>query len=79
VGPRARLDLLTKRKFLASTGVRSPVPPACILVSLTTKLPARRLLPPSDSKVKVSGAPAAHPNLHGENFEFSSCFTRFKK
>jgi len=79
MGPRAGLDVLTKRKFLASTGIRSPVPPASILVSITTKLLARRLLPPSDSKVKVSGAQAAQPNLHGESFAFPSCFPRFEK
>ena len=79
MGARAGLDVLTKRKFLARSGILSPVLPACILVSIKTKLPAGRLLPPSDSKVKVSGVQAAHSSLHGENFELSSCFPRFEK
>jgi hypothetical protein len=62
VGPGA----LTKRKFFARSGIRNSTRPACILVRIATKLPAGRFLPPSDSKVKVSGAQAAHPNLQGE-------------
>jgi hypothetical protein len=68
VGPGAGLGFLTKRKFFARSGFRNPSRPACILVRIATKLPAERLLPPSDSKVKVSGAQAAHPNLQGERY-----------
>jgi hypothetical protein len=65
-GPRAGLDVLTKKKFLSLSGFRNPARLACILVGISTKLPAGLLLPPPDSKVKVSGAQAAHPNLRWE-------------